>query len=167
MSPGAGDHFAAAGFNNGAECLLHVRGHPGFVFAPFPMKTQHGDAPLILYLRVDVAITIVVGDHFPSAAESNKRAVGSAAFLLQSGAVTFVLLAHVVEASYPGHIASAAEFNVIAAQEIVLLSEAPPRHVHMHAANSVMVVHRHILELREISGEIASNRIGQIATHHS
>jgi hypothetical protein len=65
-----------------------------------------------------------------------------------------MLLAYAVEAADTGHVASPAELDVIATRKIVLAVEPPPRHVHVHAADTVMIVRRHPGQLRKISGYV-------------
>ena len=55
VSPCAADYSSACGLDDGAESLLHIRRHSGFVLAPLPVKTQNGNAPLIFYFRVEFA----------------------------------------------------------------------------------------------------------------
>src|SRR4051794_19034059 len=109
------------------------------------MKTQDRDAPLILDTRIDLAERVLVGNHFAAAAESDMGAIILAAGLLQAYAVSFVLVADARELAYAGHISSPAHLNVIPAQEIILLAKQPPRHVHVHAPHTVVVMGRHLL----------------------
>ena len=128
--------------------FLHIFRHLDFVVAPLPVETQHGDAPLVDSGRIDFAVAIFVGNHFTATGESNERAVLLLALLLQRRAVAFELVAQVIEVADARHVASAAKLDVIAAQELVLAIELPPRQVHMHAANAVVIVRRHFFELR-------------------
>ena len=68
---------------------------------------------------------------------------------------------------HPRHSATAAELNVIAAQEFILPVEFPPWHVHVHSADAIMIVRRHIQELREISIARTANAVGKIAPDHA
>src|SRR5271165_705316 len=126
MPPRAADHRSSSGFDDRTESLLHIRGHLPLVLAPLPVKAQHGNAPLIFHVGVRLAVALFVGNHLAPSAESDHCAVGAAAFLLQAGSIAFVLSAHAVEAAHSGQVASAAKLNVISAQELVLLSKAPP-----------------------------------------
>ena len=122
---------SAAGFDDGAERLLHILCHFDFVVARPPVKTQHWYAPFIHCGRVEFTICIFVGQHLAQGFHPNGGAVRAAAMLLQGGAVAFALIAGVVELLHHGHEAAAAGFDVIAAQEFVLAVELPPRHVHV------------------------------------
>ncbi len=77
-----------------------------------------------------------------------------------------MLLAYPIELAYTGHVASSAELDVIATRKIVLAVGPPPRHVHVHAADTVMIVRRHRCQLRKISGYAGADGIGQIAADH-
>src|SRR5277367_796766 len=116
-------------FNDGAEGLLHIRCHFQLVLAPLPVEAQHRNAPSVNHVRVDVAEALLIGNHLAASAESDDRAIGTAAFLLQRDAIALMLCAHSVKAPHSRHMASASELNVITAQEIVLLPKPPPGHV--------------------------------------
>src|SRR6266478_854114 len=74
--------FAAHGFDNGAESLLHVLGLEQFVVRPLEVKTQRGNAPLIDNIGIDLAVSVRVGEHFAAAGEADMRAVSLARALL-------------------------------------------------------------------------------------
>ena len=76
-----------------------------------------------------------------------------------------MLIAQVVVVSDARHAASTTEFGVVATKEVVLAIEFPPRQVHVHAADAIMIVRRHLLERGEISATIAADRVHQIAAH--
>src|SRR5439155_16863305 len=108
-----------------------------FVIAEARMEAQHGNAPLIDDVRIDLAVRVVVRDHLAAAGEVHGCAVEAAVVVLQRLAVA----ADAVEALNAAHEAesgrrsfAAAELDVIAAREIQLLSIEPPRHVEMRAA---------------------------------
>src|SRR5580658_5266250 len=75
MPPRSGDHCASRGFNDRAESLLHIRGHLYLVVAPFPVKTQHRNAPLILHFGVRLTVALFVRNHLAPSAEPDDRAV--------------------------------------------------------------------------------------------
>src|SRR5262249_10244070 len=89
---------------------------------------------------------------------------GGAALLLEINAIPFMLITYVFESAHSRHVAAASKLNVIAAQKFVFLAESPPRHVHVHAANPVVIVDGHVLKLRKISSEIATDGVGQITS---
>ncbi len=66
-----------------------------------------------------------------------------------------------------GHLSSAAEFDVIAARKIIFAVEFPPRHIHVHSADTVMIMRRHLLQLWEVSGTIAADGIREISADRS
>src|SRR5271170_5511976 len=119
MMARAAKHGSSRGFYDGAEGLLHIFGHFDFVLAPLPVEAENGNAPLVDHAGIDLAIGILVGNHLSSAAESDVGAVGAAALLLQADAVALMLVANAIEAADARHVASAAELDVIAAQEFV------------------------------------------------
>src|SRR3984885_1762452 len=157
IPPCAANHCPSSGFDDGAKRLLHIRGHLRFVLAPFPMKAQHRNPPLVLNVGVWLAVTLVVGNHLAPSVESDDRTVRAAAFLLQADPIAFMLFAHAVEAAYCRHVASPSKLDMIAAQKVVFLPEPPPGHVQVHAAHAVMVVYRHLLQSRKVSGQIAAD----------
>ena len=126
--------------------FLHIFRHLDFVVAPLPVETQHGDAPLVDSGRIDLAVAILIGNHFAATGESNERAVFFLALLLQRRAVAFKLVAQVIVVANAGHAAAAAEFGVVSAEKIVLAIVLPPRQVHVHAAHAVVIVRRHLFE---------------------
>src|SRR5579862_4880032 len=158
---------STSGFYDGPKSLLHIRRHFEFVLAPLPMKPQDRDAPLVLYVGIDLAITILIRDHLAASAEADKRSIRRPASLFQARAVAFVFVADVLKLADPRHIAATAKLDVIPAQEFVFLSETPPRHVQVHAPHAVVIVNRHFFELRKMSHQIASYRISQVPSNRS
>src|SRR5207253_3172955 len=59
--------YTAHGLDNFLKGSLHVPGLQDFVLAPFEMKAQNGDAPLINDVRIDFAVAIIVWNHFTAA----------------------------------------------------------------------------------------------------
>src|ERR1700733_13298162 len=142
------DYVCPAGsLDNGAEGFLHILRHLDFVVAPLPVKAQHGNAPLVYGIGIDIAVAVFVGNHFAASAEADGRAVHAAAFLLEGGAVSLEFFAHMVKLPDPGHAKPAAEFDVVAAQKVILAVELPPRHVHVHAAYAIVIVAGHFFQL--------------------
>src|SRR5258706_15707454 len=144
-----GPVFTAHGFDDGAKRLLHVLGLEQLVIRPLEVETQRGDAPLIDDVGIDLAVGVRVGKHFAAAGEVDVRAVDLASALLQLRAVAFFIVTQTMEHADAGHIASPAHLDVIAAGKIILAVELPPRHVHVHSADAVVIVRRHLPQLRE------------------
>ena len=110
---------------------------------------------------------MLVGNHFAAASEANVSAIRRAASLLQTTAVAFGVFAKGMKVAHDGHAPSAAKFNVIAAQEIVLPVELPPRHVHVHATNSIVVVSWHFCKLRKNASAGTADAVGEISPNNS
>ena len=142
----------AAGFDDGAKSFLHILRHLDFVIAPLPVEAQDRNAPLIDRVRIDIAVTVLVGNHLATAFEADKCSVHAAALLFQTRAVAFELIAYTVKLAHTWHRPAPIDFYVISAQKIILAIELPPRNINMHAADSVMIVRRNFFQLREISG---------------
>src|SRR6266478_3995595 len=152
--------FTAGSFDDGAESVLHVFGLAKFVFRPLEMEAQNGNAPLVHDFGIDFAVGVGVGEHFAAAREADGGAVDLAAALLQGCAVAFLVMAEPIEHSDARHVAAAPEFNVITAGEIVLAVEFPPRDVHVHSADAVVIVRRHFFELGEMTPAVTADGVG-------
>src|SRR5262249_53329525 len=126
--------FAAHGGDDLLERLLHVARLADFVFAPLEVEAQHGDAPLIDDVGVDLAVAVFVGYHFAAAGEVDVGAVDLAKVEFEILAVTAAEeVVGSTKDARAGHAASTADFDVIAARErelagLLLLIE-PPRHI--------------------------------------
>src|SRR5450756_2080014 len=75
------------------------------------------------------------------------------------------------ENAHAGHAASAAEFDVIAAREghftgLLLLVE-PPRHVHVHAADAIVIGRRQIFEDRQIAVDRRADGVHDVLADHA
>src|SRR5213592_1567926 len=57
------------------------------VVGPLPMEPRNGDAPPVYHVRVDLAVAVVVGDHFAAAREADRGAVVAAVVVLELLAV--------------------------------------------------------------------------------
>ena len=115
------------------------------------MKPQHRNSPLIDRVRIDLAEAVFVRNHF---AASGKADVGSihAAGILSSAQTPYPSYSSHTPSNYPTPAFRVhPEFNVISAQEIILAIELPPRHIHVHPTDAVVIVRRHFFQLREIS----------------
>src|SRR5437016_349942 len=142
---------SARGLNNGAKRLLHILRHLDLVIAPLPMKAQHGNSPLIDSYWIYLAVALRVGNHFTTAFQADIGAVHGAANLLDCEAVALKFFTHAIKFAHPRHSPTTIHLDVIPPQEIVLAIEFPPGDVHVHPADSVVIVRRHFFELGKIS----------------
>src|SRR5439155_20886533 len=138
---------SAAGFDDRAKSFLHILRHLDLVIAPLPVEAQDRNAPLIDRVGIDIAVTVLVGNHLATAFEADKSSVHAAALLLQARAVTLELVAYAVKLADTRHRTAAIDFYVISAQKIIFAIELPPWNVNMHPANSVMIVRWNLLQL--------------------
>ena len=93
--------------NDFAERFLHVRRLPGLMLGPFPMKTQHRDAPLVLHRRIKFAERVVVRNHLAPAGEAHEGPIIAARVCLELLAVAAAI--DTLEATgraHPGHAAA-------------------------------------------------------------
>ena len=137
------------------------------VLRPLPGKAQHGDAPLVLHHRVELAVGALVGDHLAPAGEIHERAVIAAGVLLEFQAVAAAR--EVLEAAaraHTGHAAAAAEFDVVAAGEAELARELfliePPRRVDVRAAGPILVVRRQTFQRRDLPADAGPDGIHDV-----
>src|SRR6266478_8581522 len=101
-----------------------MRGLAQLVLRPAPVETQHRDSPFVLDLRIDLAIGLIIGDHFTAPGERDEGSVIAALILLEL---------HPVAAagqpldpgpgSEPRHTLAAAEFDVVAASKAQLAGD--------------------------------------------
>ena len=56
-------------------------------------KRKHGNAPLVHSVGIDIAVAMLVGDHFAASGETDVGAVPAAAVLFERRAVSFMLFA--------------------------------------------------------------------------
>src|SRR5690348_15295083 len=145
-------HGSARGFDQVPERLLHVPGLQQLVIAPFEMEAQNGNSPLIDDIGVDFAIAVLIGDHFTSAREVNFASVELAEIALEFDTVAASEPAFGVASEHTrlGLRAPAADLNVIAASKgqlsCFLLLVEPPGHIEMHAADTVLISRRKVLQ---------------------
>src|SRR5208283_5740610 len=151
------------GFDDGFESLLHVLGLADFVFAPFEVKTQHRNAPLVHEIGIDFAVSVGIGNHFAASGKPNGSAVTLAAGALQIEAVALDLVAQIVEHSGTGEFASTANLNVVAAWKIILAVVLPPGNVHVHAADAIVIVRRDFGHFRNVAPAVASDGVCEVA----
>ena len=135
----------AAGFDDGAKSFLHILCHLDFVITPLPVKAQHRNAPLVDCVGIDIAVTVLVGNHLATAFEADKSSVHTAALLLQIEAVPLELIAHAVKLADTWHGPSAVDFYVVSTQKIIFAIEFPPWNINMHSADAVMIVRMNLL----------------------
>src|SRR5205814_1944949 len=115
---GGKGHLASGGGDDLLESLLHVFRLIDFVVAPFEVEAQHGNAPLIDDVGVEIAVAVLVGDHFAAAGEVDAGAVDLADIALQVLAVAAAEeRVRSAEDAGAGHAASAADLDMIAARE--------------------------------------------------
>src|SRR5262245_52711117 len=124
------------------ERVLHMFRLPDLVIGPLPMKPEHRDSVFVNGVWIDLAITVVVRDHFAAARKVDRRAPISPIVSLEGLTVT----AGLVESLDAAHesrgrraTTSAADLDVIAAGEIELLVVEPPRHVQVGTTDTVFV----------------------------
>ena len=147
-----------------AKVCAHVLRLFDLVLGPFEMEAEDGNAELIDLIRVDLAVGLLVGNHVAAAREADMRAILPADFVLERLSVTFMSLRDAVIAADLRHAEAAADLDVIAAREIlVLLVEFPPGHINVHAADAVAVVARHAFERRNVPREAVAHRVGEVA----
>src|SRR5439155_22008394 len=113
------------------------------VIRPFPVEAKHRYSILIDNSRIDLTVTVVIGDHFTTAGEADHRPPKPAIVVLEicavaTGAVITLDTGHESEGRRCA--AAAAKFDVISAREVELLIVKPPRHVEVHAADSIFVM---------------------------
>ena len=137
--------------NDPAEGLLHVFGLLVFVLGEAVMKPQDRDAVRVHHAWIDVAVGVVVRDHFAAAGEADGRSEVPAVIVLELLAVA----ALAVEPLDPAHDAecggaapAAAELDVVAAWKIELPVVEPPRTVQVHPADAILVVRHAVRQLR-------------------
>src|ERR1019366_9199725 len=98
--------------------ILHVFRLQNLILAPFEVETQHGDAPLVHRVGIEIAVAIGIGDHSAAPGEADLCAVHFAQVPLQLYAITAAQdalgTAEVVRARQS---APAAELDVISARE--------------------------------------------------
>jgi len=165
-------NFAAGGDDNLPKSLLHVFGLQDLVLAPFEVEAQDRNAPLIHHIRIDLAIAVFIRNHFAAPVEINVTAVNLTQIAFELRAVTAAQnLMGTTELSGFRQSAPAAELDMIPARErhlagLLLLVE-PPGHVHVHAAGSVLVTRRQVLEYGQISAHRRAYRVHHVAAHQA
>src|SRR3989442_6435149 len=124
------------------EGLVHVLDLPDLVVRPLPMEAQHGDAPAVHRIGVDVAVAVVVRNLLAASGEADHRAIGATVRVLEVLPVTPAARVPLDPAHEAGGwlIAPAPYLDVVAAGEIELRVVEPPGHVEVHPAHAVLVV---------------------------
>ena len=141
-------------------CSLHLK-----------WKRSTGMPHSVHHVRIDIAERVLVRDHFAAAGEADRRSVLLRGCTLQRLAVAFVRAGTSRGTSPRRHAEAAAELNMVAAREILLLLLLlqPPRHVHVHAAEAVAVVFgipssagTWPLRLKPVVGQVAPDHAGRV-----
>src|SRR5262245_20351493 len=140
--------------DNLAECVLHVLRLLDLVFLPLPVQAEHWNYKFVDDVRVDLAIAIVVCNHFAAAREAQDRApefpiIAFESFTVAAYAVVAFDIAHEWKRRNPT--ASTPELDVISTREVELLVIQPPWHVEMHTAHTVFVVRHAVGHFRNVS----------------
>src|SRR3989449_8656030 len=128
------------------EGLVHVLDLPDLVVRPLPMKAQHGDAPAVHRVGVDLAVAVVVRDLLAASGEPDYRAIVATVHVLEVLPVAPAARIALDPAHEPGRrlLAPAPHLDVVAAREVELCVVEPPRHVEVHPTHAVLVV-RHAI----------------------
>src|SRR4029079_5282806 len=111
-----------------AESLVHVTNLVELVVLPLPVEAQDRNTEAVNDIWIDLAIRVVVRDHLATAGEPDRRAVVTAAVVLQFLAVA----AAGRIALYSAHetrtrlVDTAPHLDVVPAREIQLLVVEPP-----------------------------------------
>src|SRR5438045_1626781 len=70
-------YFSAHRFDNPGKCLLHMGGLFLLMRGPFEMKPENRDAPGILLVRIDLTITMLIGNHLAASGKPDEGAIVS------------------------------------------------------------------------------------------
>ena len=160
--------LSAHGFKDGLESIVHVLRLFDLMLGPLKVETQNGDTPAIHYIRVDVAVSLFIGDLLAAAGQMNVRAVALANRVLQIGAITLLAMALAVKRADSRDEKSSPDFDVIAARKIFLfLVPQPPGHIDMHASHAIAVMAREAVESGDMCVETIAHAVGKIAAHGS
>src|SRR5579871_5663189 len=115
------EHRSAHGLDDRCEGLFHVAHLLDLALAPGKVEAEHRDPPGVHTLRIDIAVAIRIGEHLAASGEGNRGSVFFANFVLQRLAVAFMTRALTGERPQSWHAEAAADFDVIAAREVLLL----------------------------------------------
>ena len=126
------------------------------------MEAKHWNPPLVHFVGIEFAKGLGIRNHLATAGKSNRRAVHLPSATFQLHAVSFFVAAENVEHSHAGHVATAPQFNVVAARKIILAIELPPRNVVVHAAHAIVIVRGHFFEYGNFAPAVAADGIRQI-----
>src|SRR4029077_11193457 len=118
LIPGGNENSARC-FHDGAVSFLHVLRHLDLVVAPLPVEPEYRDTPPVDDVRVNLAIAVLVRDHFAASGESNVCAVLLLELTLQTNAVAFKLIAQTFVIANARHPPPAAKLGVIAAEKFI------------------------------------------------
>src|SRR5690606_27052374 len=108
-------------FDEIADRAMQVNDLARLVIRPLPVEAKHGDAPLVLHVRIDFAVAIVVGDHVAAAREAHEGAVIAAGLLLELPSVAAARDPLITSPrAHAGHAPAGGELDVIPAGKIEL-----------------------------------------------
>ena len=80
-------HASAHRLDDVLESLLHMRGLARLMLGPAPVEAQYGNAPLVLYLWIELAVGLLVRDHLAAAVEADEGSVVASGVFLELLAV--------------------------------------------------------------------------------
>ena len=116
---------------------------------------------------INIAIALRVGNHFASAFKANVCPVHAAASVLESKTIALEFSAYIIEFAHSGHAAATVHLDVVSPQEIVLAIEFPPRNIHVHPADAIVVMRRNFFKLGEIAATRGSHAVGEIPANRA
>src|SRR5690606_8168135 len=145
------EDLAAHCLDDGAEGLLHVLCLPDLMLAPLPVEAQHGNAPSVDDVRIDLAVALLARDHLAAAGKADHRAVVAPVVVLElpAPAAARRVALDTVQYAVARHVEAATDLDVIAAREVERAVVEPPWHVDVAAAGAVLVVRRSLHHLRD------------------
>src|SRR5436309_4965718 len=109
-------HLASHSFNDGRKGLFHVPRLLPFIVRPFEVEPRHGNTPLIHHVRVNLAVAMIVRDHFAAPGKSYEGAVILASTLFQLFSIA-VLGGSTLEGPDLRHPIAASNLNVVATRK--------------------------------------------------
>ena len=137
---------------------MHVGGLTEFRFSPLPVEFQDGNAPFVLYLRVNGDEAILIGNHFPPSGVSDKRTEVAAGVFLEPFAVASAgKMFQVVEGIDAWRSPGSSGFDVVTTGKVEfaggLLLVKPPGCVDMAASRTILIMGRQVFQGRYLSAD--------------
>src|SRR5207244_10452353 len=120
-------------------------------------------APWVHDVRIGLAVRSRIGQQFAAARDADVCAVNLAGALLQLCAVTLFVVTESIKHAHAGHVRATPEFDVVSAREIVLAVKFPPRYVHVHSADAVVIVRWNFLQRRDVAVAVTTDGVGEIS----